>query len=132
MSLSHAKLLTVVRNEEHAIEANWAKAVRSLPIKEVACEGEVCSDTVQAWRQETRAPSLAKAVRVARRVHRLRAAILESLGVEMPEKNRVIAPLLSHLAAIAAGADELSAKRARRALTEFADATAMPLDGGQW
>ncbi len=132
---SQSKICTVVRSkldttEEREIDAQWATVCRSIPVKHISTRGELCADTVMAWRNERRAPRLSKAIRAARRVPLLQAALLELLGFEHPAKDRLVASLLSHLAAIAGGKDEVSAARARRALIEFSDNTAMPLDGG--
>lgn len=100
----------------------WAHTLRQIPLKQITHLGEVSPETVVSWRKGRTSPTYVKAMLLGRRVGLIRSAILETLGVEMPEKNRVIARLLCCLADIAAGQDQVSAARARLALSEFAEA----------
>ncbi len=101
----------------------FTDAVCRLPVKTVANITDVSDGTVKTWRAGA-APNLEKAARLARRVPAIKAAIIEILGIEQPETNRLIACCLSHLADIASGPDELSALKARKALEEFREMVA--------
>lgn len=100
----------------------WAHTLRQIPLKQITNYGEVSPETVVSWRKGRTGPSYVKAMLLGRRVVQIRSAILETLGVQMPEQNKVIARLLCCLADIAAGTDQVSAARARLALSEFAEA----------
>ncbi len=99
--------------------APLSDALLRLPVGTVANICGATETSVKNWRARRHDPSLTKALRLAMGVESIKMAIFEILGVERPETNRLIAVLLSHLAAIAIGPDELSAAKARKALEEF-------------
>lgn len=109
-----------VSYEQEAID-RFVTAVRSVPIKEISEPGYLSDETVKSWRTKANTPSFAKAMRAARRVQVIQAAVLEIVGGNDPRKNKVLGVLYFRLAEIAAGTDQLSAFKARTALREFAE-----------
>lgn len=106
---------------ENVIDAHelFIAAVRSVPVKHICVPGILSESTVEAWRVGQK-PRFDKAMFAAQRVTKIKSAVLEILGVEMPDQNRVIAKLLCCLADIVSEGDEISAARAKLALAEFA------------
>lgn len=99
----------------------WAHTLRQIPLKQITNYGEVSPETVVSWRKGRTSPTYVKAMLLGRRVVQIRSAILETLGVTMPAREKVIGLLLCSLADIVAEGDEISAARARLALKDFAD-----------
>jgi len=101
--------------------AAWSQTVKSFPTKQLAHDGGVCEDTITAWRAGKCPPRFETAIRLARRVPKIQAAMAELIGLHDKNEYRLIGVLLRALAECTGSADELTATRARKALIEYAE-----------
>lgn len=113
------------------IDEYFCSAIPNFSDKTLGHWADATPDTIANWRALRSGPRFANAIRVARKVPKLKAAIIELLDMgdaAGPSPFRLIAILFDALLEIAKCEDEIAAARARKALMEFAREKTEPFE----
>jgi hypothetical protein len=105
---------------DHDVTQVVSAVVLEFPTKFIAHIADTTDETVKDWRDGSRTPRLATAIRMARKVPKIKAAICELIeaGALNPEHHKLLAVLEDALVGIACTEGE-AGESARKALLEY-------------